>query len=368
MTKIHILHVIHKLSMGGLENGLVNLVNGLSADRYRHTLLSLTTQDGFIKRIRNPDVRVIEFNKKPGPLLASLLPLYSMISELAPDIIHTRNYSTIECQLPAFFARVPYRIHSEHGRDSDDIIGLSQKKKWIRKSLSPLIHQYVALSKDLEKYLIQHVGIPSHKIKQIYNGVNLKRYYPQDLKNDQSLIVLTAGRLTPVKDIPTLLKAFALLQKEMPNAQLWVAGDGPERSALEQLTHHLQLQEQVRFLGQREDLSQLMAQANIYVQSSLFEGISNTLLEAMASGLPIVATEVGGNSELIMHRQHGFLVPKKAPIQLADAMISVASSPGLKRQLAHASRLRAQTYFDLNSMIEQYDALYGVSREVICVV
>lgn len=363
MSKIHILHVIHRLSMGGLENGLVNLVNGLDPDRYEHTVLSLTTEDQFALRFKNP-VKIFTLNKKPGPLSGSFKRLYSLIKKLKPDVMHTRNFSTLECQLPAFLARVPYRVHSEHGRDHLDLEGQDSKKLMLRRFMKPFVHHYIALSKDLEQYLKQEIRISDKKITQIYNGVDLSKFKPVGSQRSKAQVVLAAGRLSQVKDFKTLIEGFAHLN-EHPDLRLWIAGEGPQEQALNDLVTQLGIAMKVHFLGHRTDLPELMSQADIYVQTSLFEGISNTVLEAMASGLPIVTTRVGGNPELVQHEEQGFLIEPQKPIQLAYALEQLLINPELRAQYGQASRQRAMN-FDLTMMIEHYDKIYGLPRGEVC--
>ena len=154
-----IAHVLYRLDVGGLENGLVNLINQLPENRYRHAIICLSDYTEFAHRIQRPDVALYALHKPPGNSLRMHGQIWQLFRELRPAIVHTRNLGAIEAQVAAYFARVPVRIHSEHGRDVDDLDGSSRKNQWLRRFFSPFVHQYIALSQDLADYLTGAVGI-----------------------------------------------------------------------------------------------------------------------------------------------------------------------------------------------------------------
>ena len=358
MPKIHIVHVIHKLSFGGLENGLINLINQLPPHHYKHTLLVLTEKDHFENRIQCEGVTMVTLNKKPGPLYQYFPELYRTIKGLKPQIVHTRNLSTLECQLPAALAKVPYRIHSEHGRDHLDLKGVNQKSIWVRRFMKPFVHRYVALSHDLRHYLQTCVGVPKDKLVQIYNGVDTDYYQPQALPLKERRLV-SVGRLTKVKDFDTLIRAFEKVLLKEPDVTLDIVGDGPEKESLISLCRKLNLHEKVTFWGFSPHVLPRLQASLIYVQSSLFEGVSNTLLEAMSTGLPVIATDVGGNSELIQEGETGLLVSPQNVDQLAEKILYLLRNPSFQKELAKAARERVLSRFSLKDMVRQYDAIYS---------
>jgi glycosyltransferase involved in cell wall biosynthesis len=199
-------------------------------------------------------------------------------------------------------------------------------------------------------------GVSAERVRTICNGIDVQRFTYTGSQRDGPAVLV--ARLSPEKDIDTLLRAAALAVAHDPAFRLEIAGDGPCREALRQTCAELGLQEQVRFLGQVRDVPGLLARAGMFVLSSISEGISLTLLEAMACGLPLVATRVGGNPEVIAEGETGFLVPPQNPPALADALLRLRRDPSLCMQLGQAGRRRVEARFDVRRMVEQYQELY----------
>ena len=178
-----IAHVIHRLDVGGMENGLVNLINHMPSDRYRHAIICLTDATRFEDRIERNDVEVFSLHKRAGHDWGLYVRLWRLFRRLKPDVVHTRNLAALEAVLPAAWAGVPVRIHGEHGRDVEDIDGTKRKYQWLRRVLAPLVHRFIALSQDLESYLLNTVGVPneSSKVVRIINGVDVEKFRPRRL-------------------------------------------------------------------------------------------------------------------------------------------------------------------------------------------
>lgn len=360
--RIRICHIIYQLSTGGLENGLVNLINQLDPAQYEHVIISLTSASDFKNRIKQNNCQVICIHKAPGSLVRYYGQLYRLLKQLSPDIVHTRNLAAIECQSLAWLARVPYRIHGEHGRDVGDIQGTNRKKILLRKLMKPFIHTFVPLSKEIETYLKMKVGVKQQKLHQIYNGVDLSRFSQVVLKKavtTQPVVISCVGRLQAVKNFPLLIKAFASLQ-EMTQTDLilWIIGDGPLRASLEQQVSALKISDRVVFYGDRHDVPTLLSKSDIFVLSSQIEGISNTILEAMSCGLPIVASKVGGNPELVIDQQTGLLFESNNEAQLCQQLLIYINNATLRQQHGQAGRQRIQQAFSLDKMVGAYDQLY----------
>jgi sugar transferase (PEP-CTERM/EpsH1 system associated) len=362
-------HVIHRLQVGGLENGLVNLINRLPPDRYRHVIVSLTDHSDFRRRLTR-DVPVYDLHKRPGKDIGLYWRLWRLFRQLRPDIVHTRNLSALEAQIPAALAGVPVRVHGEHGRDVHDLDNTSRKYRWLRRGVSVLVHAYVPLSRELERYLVDEVGIPARKVTRIINGVDTERFHPsaEAPRVDQdSLIIGTVGRMEAVKDPLNLVRAFRLLLEQRPDLRprlrLLMVGDGSLAPQLRAELTAAGLAELAWLPGARDDTPELYRAMDVYVLPSLAEGISNTILEAMASGLPVIATNVGGNAELVEEGATGTLVPRADPEALADAIARYAESPDLRRQHGEAARRRAVAEFSLDTMVQRYADVYdSVSR------
>src|SRR5712691_8963141 len=167
-----IAHAIYRLDVGGLENGLVNLINRIPAQRFRHAIICLTDYSNFRQRLTRGDVSVFALHKPSGNSPLTQFKLWQLLNRLRPDIVHTRNIGALEATLPAALAGVPVRIHGEHGRDVDDLDGTNTRRRMVRRLYRPFVHQYIALSQDLASYLQHKIGVSPSRIAQIYNGVD----------------------------------------------------------------------------------------------------------------------------------------------------------------------------------------------------
>ena len=369
-----IAHLIYRLDVGGLENGLVNLIGGLPRVHYRHAVICLDGFTDYRRRLRD-DCQVYSLDKRPGIDPASHLRLWRLLRRIRPQLVHTRNLPTLEYTVVAAAAGVRHIIHGEHGRDVHDLDGLSRKYQILRRLCDRFIDEYIALSCDLRNWMVQEVGIDPARIHQIYNGVDSERFVPRQEERDQrraifpsgfvpadGIVIGAIGRLQAVKDHANLLRAFACLLERSPElksrARLAIAGGGPLHGELLTLAADLGIRELLWMPGNRDDVVRFYHALDIFVLPSLREGISNTLLEAMACGLPVVATAVGGNPELVEADRTGLLVPEADPARLADALLRYVENPGLMSEHGAAGRLRAESRFSMAAMIKAYQSVY----------
>ena len=371
-----IAHVIFRLDVGGLENGLVNLINGLPADRFRHVIICIDDFTEFRQRIQRDDVEIIAIRKKPGTDPSALWRLYRVFRRIRPDVVHTRNLAALDALLPAFLAGVRVRIHSEHGWDVNDLDANNKKLRLLRKLHSPLVNRYIAVSRDLAAYLIRKVDISESRITQIYNGVDTDRFRPGSEKQtvregfDQgftadSILIGTVGRLQPVKNQLLLVNAFDELVRHAPELKdrirLVIIGDGELREKIIQTLENAGLAQQSWVPGARDDVPAILQALDVFVLPSLAEGISNTVLEAMASALPVVATDVGGNPELVQHGLNGAIVPRTNATALARAIEEYARDASILQEHGRAGRKRAVELFSISSMLNRYSSVYEES-------
>ena len=365
-------HVIYRLDVGGLENGLVNLINQMPAERFRHAIICLTDYSDFRKRIRRRDVPLYALNKPAGNSPITLFQLWRLLRQLRPDILHTRNLGALEGTLPAALAGVPARVHGEHGRDVGDLDGTNTGRQRVRRLFKPFVHQYIALSKDLERYLHEKIHVPRARIAQLYNGVDTARFRPADglreplphpdFAGPDCFVIGTVGRMQTVKDQLTLAHAFVLLLQLAPQAatrlRLVMIGDGPLRAQVAGILDDAGAGTLAWLPGERDDVPRIMRGLDLFVLPSLAEGISNTILEAMASGLPVVATAVGGNPELIDEDRSGQLVPRSDPQAMAQAMLRYYADPAACRNQGLEARRRAERDFSMTAMVNNYMTVY----------
>jgi sugar transferase (PEP-CTERM/EpsH1 system associated) len=269
-------------------------------------------------------------------------------------------------------AGVPRRVHSEHGFDVDNLKGENWKPALLRRLHSPLVNRYVTVSKDLKRILIEHIGIGAGRITQIYNGVDTERFTPQatgklaDLppafQSDGLFVIGTVGRLQQVKDQASLLRAFAALLQMHPEwrsrLRLLIVGDGPLMSELRQLAVSLRIDDLSWFPGALNEVPAALGMMDVFSLPSLNEGISNTLLEAMASGLPAIVTEVGGNVELVEDGVCGRFFSPGDVTQLSAILNDYVADPALRQSHSQAARQIAEQRYSLSAMVEAYAAIY----------
>ncbi len=366
-------HVIHRLDVGGMENGLVNLINHLPPESYRHAIVCMTDYTEFSRRIRRDDVSLHALHKREGKDIGVHGRLWKLLRELKPDIVHTRNLATLEAQATAALAGVRLRVHGEHGWDVGDLDGTRSKNRRLRWLFRPLVHQYIALSRHQLEYLTSAVGVDPGRLNHVCNGVDTDRFQPQGKGSPSSLpegfappgslVIGAVLRMQAVKAPLDLARAFVDLRdrqpEHFPRLRLVMVGDGPLRSAVQQLLTEAGVGEQVWLPGARDDIPALMAALDLFVLPSLAEGICNTVLEAMACGLPVIATNVGGNPDLVREGETGVLVPPGQPDILANQMMAYAGDPERRRREGRAARARAETEFSIDAMVNGYMRIYA---------
>jgi glycosyltransferase involved in cell wall biosynthesis len=260
---------------------------------------------------------LVALGKGPGHTIKLFPRLHGLIRDRQPAIVHTRNLAALEVTVPTSFARVPVRIHGEHGRDVGDLDGKRRGYRLVRRLYRPFVTRYVAVSRDLERYLTGPVGIESRRVEQIYNGVDTVCFTP-----------CAAGR-PPIEGSP--------FNDPDPRGRRCPA---PR-------------------LARRRACGRAMRGLDRFVLPSLAEGISNTILEAMASGLPVIATRVGGNAELMEPGLTGSLVPAADADALAREVLAYFADPVLARRHGRAGRNLVERRFSLDRMVEQYHDLYS---------
>ncbi|MYM62030.1 TIGR03088 family PEP-CTERM/XrtA system glycosyltransferase [Pseudomaricurvus sp. HS19] len=368
-----VIHIIHSLGAGGMENGLVNIINRMPADRYRHGIICLTRSGEFASRIERPDVQIHEIHQRPGHDLAAYWRLWKLLYRLKPAIVHTRNLSALEMQLVAAMVPGVRRLHGEHGRDIYDLEGKNRKYNLLRQFMSRVVQHYICVSRDLEQWLHTTIGVPAAKVSQIYNGVDGDRFgeasvvagvadFPAAWNMPDAVIAGSVGRLVEVKNQASMLQALALIRDRDPilfaRLKLVLVGDGPLRAELEALCAKLGLEQNLWLAGNRDDVADLLGKMDFFMLPSLGEGISNTILEAMAMKLPVIATAVGGNVELVEDGVNGLLVPVASDAVLADAMMKLAESPELREEMGENGYQMVGSQFQWPVTVNHYMAVY----------
>ncbi len=366
-----VVHVIHALGTGGLENGLVNIINRTPKGTYRHAIVCLTQAHDFKNRLNSKEIPIVELHKKPGNDISVYLRMWSALRRLKASIVHTRNLTALEMQLVASLFPGVRRVHGEHGRDIYDLYGSNKKYNLLRKAIRPLVHHYITVSQDLKHWLEKTVSVNPKRISQIYNGVERSLFFPGPKRNsgvlprgflpEDGILFGAVGRLAEVKGHSILVDAFGLLLEKHPetrsSVRLLIVGDGPVSAAIHESVESKNIGDCVWLPGDRSDVPELLRAMDVFVLPSLGEGVSNTLLEAMASGLPVVATRVGGNPELI-DKLNGLLVEPGDAAKLMQGMETLLLDSDLRKQMGKASLEKIDEFFQWDKTVAEYLQVY----------
>lgn len=371
--RIHVLHFVYAFGVGGLENVIVQLINRLPAERFRHTVVALTTVSDFQQRVCRPDVRFFALNKPPGHAVSLYPRIYRLLRELRPDVLHTCNLAALEVVPLAWLARVPLRVHGEHGWDAYDPNGRNRRYQRLRRLYKPFVNQYVTVSRDLDNYLARAIGVPAARRSLIANGVDTDIFAPSGgtrqvvpgcpFQPGRHWLVGTVGRLQTVKNQPLLARAFVRALRDKPamrsTARLVIVGEGPLRTEVEQVLAEAGMADLAWLPGARHDVADVLRALDLFVLPSQAEGTSCTLQEAMACGLPVVATAVGGTPDLVSEGVTGHLVPPDDELALAQALTQAFDQPDVLTRQGIAARDQATRRFGMSGMVRQYQHLFG---------
>ncbi|MCP4111787.1 MAG: glycosyltransferase [Desulfobacteraceae bacterium] len=361
--KIKLVHLLPSLAVGGAENGVVNLMNNINTDIFDPFIVTFSSDGPLTARVNRNRVKLIDVAKRKGndPLLP--FRLWRLFNKIRPAIVHTHFWGTlVEGVTSAKMAGVPVIIHGEHGT-------IEQRKRniLVQRLFWHFCDSVVSISNALKYRLSETIGFDSYRITPIINGVDTDKFYPVSDRNrcrknfnipSDAFVVGTVGRLLPVKDQQTIIKALSIIKKKTGNKVLGViAGNGPLLENLSDLSRSLGIENEWIMLGEQDNIPAVMNTFDVFALPSLSEGISNTILEAIACGLPVIATEVGGTVEIVDSR-YGILIPPGDAKAFSSAVSELMNNNELRKTYAENARAAAEEKFSLSSMIKTYEKLY----------
>lgn len=372
----HVVHMLYRFAAGGLENVIVQLVNGLPRDSFRHTIIALSEADpDFAKRIERDDVTIIALNKPPGQPFKLYPRVFQLLRRLKPDVLHSCNLAALEFVPIAALAGVPLRVHAEHGWEFAEMAGGNWRYRLLRKLYNPFVSRFIVVARPLHAYLTKILGIAEYRVHLLLNGVDTERFRPartSDLQpadfpftRDQHWVIGTVGRLVPIKNQRLLIDAFiVLVQTNRPGVdrmRLAIVGEGPLREQISEPLQVAGLIDRLWLPGARSDIPELLRSIDCFVLPSLSEATSCTLQEAMATGLQIIATEVGGNADLLDGGRIGRLVPSGDTSAMADAIYEGFQNESNTRTSLVALEAAREKY-SLPLVMQRYADLFNIKK------
>ena len=361
-----ICQVLHSLDIGGAEI-LANRIARQLSSTFRFVFACLDGLGPLGEELQSAGFTVEVLDRKPGLDRRCMKRLRRFVRSQKADIVHAHQYTPFFYSLAAGAGRRrPPVLFTEHGRWFPDCP--SRKRKVFNRLFLRRGDRVVAVGNSVKRALVDNEGIPEHRIQVIYNGIDLTRYDLPSTHRDAvrdslgltggDFIIIQVARLDALKDHLTAVRAMKVVARTLPHAKLLIVGSGPqEATILAEIERH-GLNDHVRLLGLRHDIPDLLAAADAFLLTSVSEGIPLTLIEAMAAGLPVVSTNVGGVSEVVEDGVTGILAPAGDDTALGNALLTIAASPEQCRAFITSAEIRAADRFSERQMIDEYRRLY----------
>ena len=357
--KIRVAYLIDTLQVGGAERQLVTVATGVSRERFETQVICLARGGTFQQELRAAGVPVHLIGKRHKVGLQAYRRLRGLLRADRPDVLHTWMFT---CNLYGRLATRGLPIRTLASEVSADP-GKSRLRLAVDRLLAGSTSALYVNSREVARFYHERCAIPLEKIVIIPNGVNVRAVEPVSRASlavpDRAYVVCCAGRLSEEKGFDRLIEAMSLGRLREREVYLVIAGDGPEKASLQALAERRGVAARVRLLGHREDLPRVFEAADVFVLSSLFEGMSNVLMEAMAQGKPCVATAVGGVSELMVDGESGIVLPRSDAERIAATIERLMDAPDLAARLGNAARERMATRFSVRENVRRFEELYA---------
>jgi sugar transferase (PEP-CTERM/EpsH1 system associated) len=377
--RLRVLHVFNYLGLGGTELTALRVITNLDTKQFENVICGVRGIDPQVVPGRYPGIEVIVPSARTEKSSTQIFSLLDVIRTYKPDIVHSRNWGTIESVPAAWFARVPGVIHSEHGYEVETLNKLPRRRRIFRRAVYGLADVIFTVSGELREFHARQAWISPGGIRVIANGVDteilapkphMKRLLREKLQVPiERFVIGSLGRLVPIKDHLSMLKAAEILHQRGSDIHVLLVGSGPELQRHESYVKESGfLSGRVTFLAATENVVEALNAMDVFVLPSLSEGMSNTLLEAMACGLPVVATRVGGNPEVVEENCSGLLFAPGNVAELSDCVSRLSKDHNLCSEFGEAARNRILSRFSLGRMVENYSQLYlelGVKTGVL---
>jgi sugar transferase (PEP-CTERM/EpsH1 system associated) len=365
----HIVHIVRRgRAEGGMENGVVNVTNRLPADRYRISICALDSEETFSSRILRPGTEFFLLPKTGGGIDWGLvLRLGKLLRRCRADLVHSHNWGTfLYSVLAAKLAGVPI-VHGEHGKNIGEIDGDGAAKRMVKRTLGRRVERIVTVCQSIADEWVGY-GLPKDKVQCIPNGVDTGRFHPRENAREfrkecglpeSAFLVGSIGRLDELKNYDVLVAALGQLKDSFPDAHLAVLGDGPRKDRLKAMAEELGIANRVHLLGFRNHPESFLAALDIFALPSKYEGMSNVVLEAMSSGLPVVCADLPSHREVFSPGLDGEIVSPSTAELWAQMVCELYRESERMRALGVAARAKVIGTFSIEKMVRDYDRLYA---------
>ena len=346
---LKVCHVSLSLNTGGLERVLSLLASHQSSRHVHLQFLALQSEGRFADSLREQGFDVQLCPAKTG--MATWRWLKAFFQQHRFEVVHTHNtYPAIHATLPARWAKVPIVVNTRHGQR----IGHGWKSRWLFRFAARFLDRIVTVSHDAARLTVTQDHVPSRLVSTIWNGIDLNAF--AFTGGNRTPTAISIGRLVPEKDLQTMIHGVVQAKPLVPELRLLIVGGGPLEGTLRNMVESLNATGYIHFLGEQSNVPALLSQSGFLISTSLSEGISLTILEAMAVGLPVIATKVGGNPEIMEESE--WLIEPQSPSQLARAIVQLTARSSEWDEWALRGRRRMETHFSAPRMSQHYLELY----------
>jgi glycosyltransferase involved in cell wall biosynthesis len=361
LKKVKVATIIPTLDTGGAEKLAIDLVSNVNTEKFEVILISLFPQKNSIYEVIASErgIRVIYLNKRPGLDLFTFFELWKTLQKFKPDVVHTHIYTSTYVWPWMMCHKKAKWVHTVHSVASKELYSFH---KPIMTTVYKSYRNFapVAISNYIKQSVLEEYQVPESRINLVYNGIDLKFFNPSETKKNKDstdMEFICVARLNPVKNHKLLLNAFYELLKVFPQSRLTLVGEGELRPELEKIIIHLKIQDNVDIIGETNDVRYYLTKADIFILTSKYEGLPLSILESMAVGLPIIATEVGGIPDIVKNEINGVLVESEDVSSLSNAMIRIVKDFTFRKRVSLQNKMDAKKY-DLSSVARKYEDIY----------
>lgn len=359
---LKICHIISGDLWAGAEVMAYHLLRGLKSLGDLSITAIVLNEGKLAEELRKQGITVNVVDESKSSFLNLFKIIKKILDKSPPDIIHSHRYK--ENFLAYLTSRSIHGIKligTQHGMPEVYGGNYTLKQRLIKKcnffGLSLFFNRTVAVSEDIQKAFIKQFGFKESKISMIHNGIEIPDFTPER-GNEETFVVGSAGRLCPVKEYPFMIEIAKVVKEKTKNIKFHLAGEGPERSKLQALIQKYRLKETFVLQGHIDNMPPFYRSLDLYLNTSVHEGIPMSILEAMAHGIPVVAPDVGGISEVVDNGEDGYLIEKRDPKAFAEKCFLLYKNKQLRRGMARAAREKIVKSFSVENMAAQYHELY----------